>query len=140
VAGNIGAKPVQTAASQLEKLIREKSTAAAVETAKQQVASALESLIAGLKQVVDMPAPQAPSSTTTAPVNPARTRETAAQLTKLLAEFDPGAADFIETNRGALQPLFADGTWTTFQKLAQGYSFADAQVQLELALKNFSPT
>ncbi len=140
VAGNIGAKPVQTAASQLEKLIREKSTAAAVETAKQQVASALESLIAGLKQVVDVPAPQAPSSTTTAPVNPARTRETAAQLTKLLAEFDPGAADFIETNRSALQPLFVDGTWMPFEKLVQGYSFAEAQAQLEQALSDCKAT
>jgi hypothetical protein len=121
----------------LEKLIREKSVAAAIETAKQQVAAALEPLIVGLKQVVDMSAPQAPSPTTASPANPAQTRETAAQLTKLLAEFDPGAADFIETNRAALQPLFADGTWTPFEKLVQGYAFADAQTQLDQALKNF---
>jgi hypothetical protein len=85
-------------------------------------------------------APQTSIPTTSAPANPAQTREVAAQLSKLLAEFDPGAADFIETNRGALQPLFADGTWTPFEKLVQGYSFAEAQTQLEQALKNFSPT
>ncbi len=139
VAGNIGAKPIQAAASHLEKLIREKAAAAAIETAKQQVAAVLEPLIAGLKQIVDTSTPQTPIPTTAAPVNPAQTRETAAQLNKLLAEFDPGAADFIETNRAALQPLFADGTWASFEKLVQGYSFAEAQVQLEQALKNFSP-
>jgi broad specificity phosphatase PhoE len=70
-------------------------------------------------------------------VNPAQTRETAAQLVKLFSEFDPGAADFIETNRAELRPLFDGDAWPQFESLVQGYSFADAQARLEEALKNF---
>ena len=69
--------------------------------------------------------------------SPAQSREAAAQLAKLLADFDPGAADFIEKNAGTLQPIFNNGKWTEFEKLVQGYSFADAQGQLEAALKQF---
>jgi len=137
VAGNIGAKSVQTPAAALEKAIRAKDTASQISTAQQQVAAALGQLIAGLKTSLssDLPPTVAPSPA--APVNPAESRESAAQLAKLLAEFDPGAADFIEANRAALQPLFHDGTWTEFEKRVQGYSFADAQAQLDLALKKF---
>lgn len=53
----------------------------------------------------------------------------------LLAEFDPGAADFIETNRADLQPLFAGEKWAEFEKLVQGYAFAEAQAQLGQELK-----
>ena len=37
----------------------------------------------------------------------------------------------IEANRAVLRPLFADGMWTQFETLVQGYSFTDAQSQLE---------
>ena len=47
------------------------------------------------------PTRHAPSTTTTPP-NPAQSREAASQLTTLLSELDPGAADFVETqSRGA---------------------------------------
>ena len=56
------------------------------------------------------------------------------QLLKLLSEFDPGAGDFVEAHRPALQALFADGTWPEFEQLVQGYAFADAQSRLERAM------
>jgi len=52
-----------------------------------------------------------------------------------LAEFDPRAADFIETNRADLQPLFAGERWAEFEQLVQGYAFSEAQAKLEQALK-----
>jgi two-component system sensor histidine kinase/response regulator len=135
VAGNIGAKSVHGVAAALEKVIHSKATVAEVEAAKQQVTATLDPMIAGLKASLGSPAAK-PVAATPAPLaDPAKSRETAVQLTKLLSEFDPGAADFIETNRAALQPLFPDGTWPEFEKLVQGYSFADAQAQLERALK-----
>jgi hypothetical protein len=67
---------------------------------------------------------------------PGQSREVAAQLTKLLSEFDSGAAEFIEANQTALRPLFAGDTWLQFEKLVQGYAFADAQARLEQALKS----
>jgi hypothetical protein len=57
-------------------------------------------------------------------------------LAKLLSEFDPGAVEFIEANQAALSSLFRGDSWPQFDKLVQGYAFADAQTQLEQALKN----
>ena len=136
VAGNIGAKPVQTAAGTLEKLIRERAGAEEVASAKQQVAAVLDPLVTQLQAALSSPAPETPGPAAAAPAaNPAQSREAATQLTKLLAEFDPGAADFIEANHAALRPLFAGDAWPQFEKLVQGYAFSDAQAQLEQALK-----
>jgi two-component system sensor histidine kinase/response regulator len=139
VAGNIGAKSVHSTAAGLEKAIRAKAAVAELEAAKQQTAAALDPLIAGLKALGNASAGTTSAVVSSVAVNPDASREAAAQLTKLLSEFDPSAADFIEANRSALQPLFPDDTWPEFEKLVQGYSFADAQVQLEQRLKTFSP-
>ena len=66
----------------------------------------------------------------------ARTREAAAQLATMLADLDPGAADFVETNQAVLRPLFADGGWAEFERLVEGYSFSDAQARLAQALES----
>jgi len=137
VAGNIGAKPVQAAAGVLEKLIRDKATATEVETAQRQVAEVLDSLVAELCDKLSSPASGAPpaASTPLPPVAPAQARAAAEQLTKLLSEFDSGAVEFIEANHAALSSLFPGDSWPQFDKLVQGYAFADAQTQLEQALK-----
>jgi hypothetical protein len=126
------------AAGALEKFLRDRAATAEVDSARQQVAAALDPLIAKLRTTFGSPASAAPmTATSLVPVNPAQARESAAQLNKLLSEFDPGAADFIEANHAALRPLFAAGTWPQFEMLVQSYSFADAQVELETALKSF---
>jgi len=135
VAGNIGAKSVHGVAATLEKVIRSKAPTAEAESAKQQVTAVLDPLITGLNACLGSPAAKPAASAPAPMVDPVKSRETAAQLTKLLSEFDPGAADFIEANRPALQPLFPDDSWPEFEKLVQGYAFADAQTQLEQALK-----
>ena len=141
VAGNIGAKLVQTAAGALEKLLRDRAEPAAIENSKQQVAAVLDPLVAQLRAAFASTTPEAPSqSTPSAKVDPAKSREAAAQLSKLLSEFDPGAADFIEANPAILRPLFPGDAWPQFEKLVQGYSFGDAQTQLESALKGFTAT
>ena len=68
-------------------------------------------------------------------VDPVKSREAAARLNSLLAEFDPGAADFLEANRGLLLPLFQGGSWADLERLVQAYSFADAQARVEEALR-----
>ncbi|HTY89371.1 MAG TPA: response regulator, partial [Candidatus Acidoferrum sp.] len=136
VAGNIGAKPVQTAAGALEKVIRERGGAEVVANAKQQVAAALDPLVTQLQAALRSAASETLPSATAPAADPAQTREAAARLTKLLAEFDPGAADFIEVNQAMLRPLFAGDAWSQFQKLVEGYAFADAQSRLEEAVKS----
>jgi len=141
VAGNIGARSIQSTAGTLEKLIRARAAAGEVDSAKQQVAAALDPLVAQLGTALNSPTPETPTpAPSSAPVNPEQAREAAAQLTRLLSESDPGAADFIEANIATLRPLFADGAWVQFEKLVQGYAFADAQEQLEQGLKNLPVT
>jgi hypothetical protein len=55
-------------------------------------------------------------------------------LTKLLSEFDPGAVEFIEANQQAMRAMLPGEAWPQFEKLVQGYAFAEAQAQLEQAL------
>ena len=141
VAGNIGAKAVQVAAGDLEKLIHNRAGPVEVESAKQTAAAALGPLVGQLRAslssiALEHPAPSMPS----APADPAQSRGAAEQLNTLLAEFDPGATDFIEKNLIALRHLFTGEAWTRFEKLVQGYAFVDAQAQLQQALKHFPPT
>jgi CheY-like chemotaxis protein len=135
VAGNIGAKPVQAAAGVVEKLIRDRSAAAEMKPALRQVAAALNPLLAQLRNLLPSPEPTTPSPNSPPPADPAQTRAVAAQLTKLLSEFDPGAVEFVEANQVVLRPLLPGDLWPQFEKLVQGYAFADAQTQLEQALK-----
>jgi CheY-like chemotaxis protein len=138
VAGNIGAKGVQVAAGVLEKLIREKACSADLDAAKQQVAAVLDPLLGQLRSAGGSPAAEVVAAQATAmTVDPVKCREAAARLMRLLSEFDPGAGGFIEENRAGLQPLFPGVTWAEFEKLVQGYSFAEAQGQLEIALSKF---
>jgi hypothetical protein len=109
-----------------------------VEAARQQVAAALGPLIVDVRAALNLVAPEPPAVAAPAtPVNAARSREAAAQLTALLSELDPGAADFVETNHAALRPLFEGEAWATFGTLVQGYAFSDAQAQLARALEQF---
>jgi hypothetical protein len=121
----------------LEKLIRERAASAEVEAAKRQVAGALDPLVAQLVSALPstVPGSPAPDTAPSPPVDPAQTHAAAAQLAKLLSEFDPGGAEFIEANHAALRSLFSGDTWPQFEKLVQNYAFAEAQAQLEQALK-----
>ena len=140
VAGNIGAKSVQFAAGDLEKLIRGQARPEELASASGKVSAVLDPLLTGLRAALNAGSSQsAPSVETMASVDPDRSREAAARLLKLLAEFDAAAADFLEANQTALRPLFAGESWTQFEKSVQNYSFAEAQSQLEQASKKFSP-
>ena len=135
VAGNIGAKEIQAAAGALEKFIRAKATAEEIESGQQQLAATLVPVIAQLQLAFRpsvesvVPEPAAPA------VDPLKSREAAAQLLKLLGEFDPGSGEFLEANRAALGTLFAQDEWRQFEELVQGYSFSEAQGRLENALR-----
>ena len=95
----------------------------------------LEPLLAQLSSLLSTTASVQPSrGTTPAATDPAQSRAAAAQLKKLLVEFDPSAADFVDENRSALRPLFPDADWAEFETLVQSYSFAEAQARLERAL------
>ncbi|HEY0551127.1 MAG TPA: response regulator [Verrucomicrobiae bacterium] len=136
VAGIIGARRVQTVASVLERLIHARLDEVDLNAGKKQVAAALDPIVQQLKAALDATKSEAPAlSTLAATSSPEQSREVATRLQKLLSEFDPGAADFIETNRTALDPLFVGDAWAPFEKMVQDYSFAEAQSRLEEVLK-----
>jgi hypothetical protein len=109
-----------------------------VDPAKQQLSAALGPLVGKLAFALSLAAAERPVQATSVAVDPAKSREAGARLSSLLAEFDPGAADFIEANRAVLQPLFADDSWSKFEKLVQDYAFDEAQAQLKQALSPVS--
>ncbi len=136
VAGNVGAKGVQSAAAVLERVIRARANSDEVERAMQHVGSVLGPLAAGIRAALAAAASEAAApAQPTAPTSPARSREAAAQLAALLSDSDPAAGEFIDANRGALRPLFDAAGWSEFETLVQGYAFADAQTRLEHALE-----
>jgi two-component system sensor histidine kinase/response regulator len=138
VAGNIGAKRVQSAAGVLENAIRQQAAPGDVDSARHDVAAVLAPLVTELRVVLGSTpsAPSAPSPQVQS--NPAMSREAGARLAALLSDFDPAAADFVEANQNLLRPLFATSAWPEFESLVQNYAFADAQAQLERALKGAS--
>jgi CheY-like chemotaxis protein len=138
VSGNIGAPGIQSAAGVLERMIHDRADAKSVDAATRQVTAWLAPLVTQLRGALDLTAASAREpSTTAARATPAQSRAAAVQLTALLSELDPGAVDFLETNRADLRPLFGDGTWREFEALVQGYAFEEAQGQLSQALERF---
>jgi two-component system sensor histidine kinase/response regulator len=131
VAGNLGAKEVQDAAAAVEILLRDQSGADATHRALAQLAAVLDPLLARLRAALAL-------RTTAAPALPAasatHTRAVAAQLTKLLADFDTSAVTFAEENQASLRPAFDAATWDQFLRHTQQFAFADAQVLLNQML------
>ncbi|HSU52687.1 MAG TPA: response regulator, partial [Candidatus Dormibacteraeota bacterium] len=137
VAGNIGAKTVQSAAGALEKLIREKAEAGAVESERQHLASVLAPLVGQLQGSLAPPLAATPVPTqSAATADPARSRAAAEQLLKLLSDFDPGASDYIEANQELLRGLFKRDAWEQLRKNAEAYAFAECQALAEEALRD----
>ena len=100
---------------------------------------ALSARISNARLRNSLPSPAAATPLATSPpaplADPAQTRAAVAQLTKLLSEFDSGAVEFIEANQAVLRWLLPGDSWPQFEKLVEGYAFAEAQVQLEQAAK-----
>ncbi|MGB6222491.1 response regulator [Haloferula sp.] len=135
VAGNIGAMTVQRAAGALEKLIRDEANTTEIETALQDVGGELNPLITALHATLPTAAETTASETDTPPADAAMTREAADQLALLLEDFDPGAVEFVATNRPALRPLFPADAWSAFEKLVEGYAFDEAHERMKQALE-----
>src|SRR6185369_13507015 len=91
VAGNIGAKLVQGPAGSLEKLIRDRASAEEMKTAIRAVAAVLDPLLSQLRKALPSTEPPTSLQASLPPVDPEKTRASAAELAKLLSEFDPGA-------------------------------------------------
>ena len=132
VAGNIGATSLQAASGDLEKLIRERADAAKIETGRQNVSVLLDPLLSRLQTVLDGAISQQATQPAAA-ASPEQINEAVAQLKSLLAESDPGAADFIQAHQAELNQLFRGAALAEFEKAVQNYAFSEAEAQLQRA-------
>ncbi len=125
VAGNLGARRLQEAAGNLEKEIRDGRPVDDIEAARQRTGEALEGLLSQLS-TAGFPAPSAPATSATAPVDPAAAQAAVRDLARLLADFDAGAVELLETREAVLQSLFSATEWPAFQQAVEAYAFEDA--------------
>ena len=70
--------------------------------------------------------------------DPVRLKAVAGEMRKYLSDFDSAAADCLNANRHLLSALFSPEEFIRFEKRIESYDFAEAQVQLELAMKDHS--
>jgi signal transduction histidine kinase/CheY-like chemotaxis protein len=136
VAGNIGAKSLQAASGDLEKLIREKAAAAEIEISRQNVSAVLAPLLNRLRIALNDTVSQPASQSEPAVASPEEISETVARLKSLLAESDPGAVDFIHAHQGELRRLFPGGALAEFETAVNNYAFSEAEAQLTRASEN----
>jgi two-component system sensor histidine kinase/response regulator len=131
VAGNLGARDAQDAAAAVETLLRGGSPADATNRALTQLAAVLDPFLARLRAAIALTTTAAAAAPA---VDVAHTRAVAAQLAKLLAEFDTSAVTFVEENQASLRPAFDPLAWDTFLRHTQAFAFADAQALLDQAV------
>jgi two-component system sensor histidine kinase/response regulator len=131
VAGSLGAAPVQTAAAAVEELLRDRAAPDATNPALEQLAAVVDPFLTRLRAAL---ATTSTAAAATPAVAPGRTRDIAAQLKKLFADFDTNAVSFAEENEASLRPAFDTATWEQFLRQTQQFAFADAQVLLDQAL------
>jgi PAS domain S-box-containing protein len=134
VAGNLGAKPVQEAAAELEKLIRSRFDATAMEVARQRFSEQLTALLSALRPALgEEKASSAPVSA--APIDPAQLKPVVEQMLKQLSEFDAAVGDNFEKDRALFASIFSADEFAQFEKHLQGYAFGEAQALLETAAR-----
>jgi CheY-like chemotaxis protein len=133
VAGNLGARSVQSAASELEKALREHADSAQIEVARQRFAAHLDTLMGQLRPALGEEQPAA--AALPAAVEPAHLQPVVAQMLQQLSEFDAAVADGFEAHRGLFAALFSAEEFARFEQHLQGYAFAEAQALLESAAK-----
>ena len=132
VAGNLGAKAVQSAAAELEHAVKNGTPAEAL---CDQLANVLSPLIDELRAALEEPPVVTASSDGGETVDPAMLRETALRMTKYLGEFDPAAAECLASDLSRFQALFDPATLAQFEQHITNYAFPEAQALLDKATR-----
>jgi len=132
VAGNLGAGVVQAAAGALEQVIAGRGDGSRIEALGRRLADEMEALLARLRPALG-DEPPAAGLAAGPPIDPEALERLVAEMHKQLSEFDPAAADFLDTHREAFRSLLPGDAFTEFERHVQGYAFGEAQAILERA-------
>jgi two-component system sensor histidine kinase/response regulator len=133
VAGNLGAKAVQSAAAELERAVNQGAPAEAL---CDNLASVLSPLIDQLRSALGEPPVVTAVPATQSAVDPVMIRETVVRMTRYLGEFDPAAADCLASDRSQFNALFDAATLSQFEQHINNYAFAEAQALLDEAARD----
>ncbi len=131
LAGNLGATDLQTHAGLLEAALRESPPAATLQTALARTTDALQKALASLRNAKSLFLVEAARELqcVTAAGREA-TRTQLAQIRELLANDDPGAADFWEENQPPIRAAYAEaekiGTAINLFEFDQAIELIDA--------------
>jgi two-component system sensor histidine kinase/response regulator len=139
VAGNLGAHGVQQAAAALEKAIREGDAESEVPSARNAFATALTGLLDRLRAAMPRPpeSPPAADACKPAELDPTQAQPVVEEMLAHLDQFDPAAADCLETHRTVFQALLPGEAFDSFEQHITGFSFAEALEELrEAASRN----
>jgi two-component system sensor histidine kinase/response regulator len=124
VAGNIGAKAVQSAAGEVENAIRTRAGRPDIGPLRHELAA----IVASLEPLLGT------SESAIATADPARAMIAAETLMPLLEQCDPGAIAVIESERPGLRSLFTSEAFGEFEQLVTAYAFDDAIDRLRAAV------
>jgi CheY-like chemotaxis protein len=133
VAGNLGAKAVQSAAADLERGVKEGGPAEAL---CDRLENVLSPLIAKLRSTLQEPPSMETPPATQTTADPVMIRETVTRMTRYLSDFDPAAADCLVSDRSQFQAIFDPATLAQFEQHINNYAFTEAQALLEKAAKD----
>lgn len=136
VAGSLGAPAVQKAAAALEKAIAAKADSSAVAPVLNTFRSTLDDFATRLRAALPGSAAAPLQPTPAASFDPARAKQVVQEMILHLNNFDPAAADCLESNQEIFRALFAAEAFTKFEQQINGFSFADALAALEPAARS----
>jgi PAS domain S-box-containing protein len=134
VAGNIGASAVYAAASELENIIKQGLSTPEIESVRVRFASVLAGLTNAIKTKLEFK--EAIAKTAPASVFDEKKIKSAAEnLSKLLADSDASAADFLESSETVFRSLFTREEYSRFKQAIASYEFDAALDKLNNALR-----
>jgi PAS domain S-box-containing protein len=139
LAGNLSAEALQSAAAEVERLIRLATADRPPAPAPLGVALAafeerLEQALGAVHSLAEHPAPTA-APVTPSSIDPARLKAVARELTRYLADFDSAASDCLQANRALVAALFEPAEFAAFERRIEAYDFEGATAQLTWAMR-----
>jgi hypothetical protein len=82
-----------------------------------------------------LPKETRPQTSTPAAIDLEKTKQSIQEMITHLTNFDPTASELFDSNRDAFQTFLPPETFATFEKQIGSFSFADAIVTLQQAMK-----
>jgi CheY-like chemotaxis protein len=144
LAGNLSANHLQAATAEIEKQVKHANVENPPEPeALAQNLAAFDTLLdqalrsaRSMMPPTTVPGPALSRAASLPSADPVRLKAVAGEMMKYLSDFDSAAADCLNANRELLSTLFSPEEFVRFEKRLESYDFAEAQVQLEQAMKD----